>query len=154
MPSLIIVSNPLTTEIVLSDVLRQWISFRFLWLDKASSASSWLRMTSYSSQFYSIHRQAASCQILLEHYWQVQAWARKKVHQKELLGRIHDPSESYDGILYLFWLTIELILIVNSWFLLIFSIASDLSKIKRLNNFSEHVRPLILGQGEVLKELA
>ena len=26
-----------------------WISFRFLWLDKASSASSWLRMTSYSS---------------------------------------------------------------------------------------------------------
>ena len=48
---------------------------------------------------------------------------------------------------------IELILPVNSWFLFIFSIASDLRKINRLNTFSEHARPLILSQEEVLIEL-
>ena len=48
---------------------------------------------------------------------------------------------------------IEPILLVNSWFFLFFSTASDLWKISRLNIFSEHARPFILSQEEVLIEL-
>ena len=47
----------------------------------------------------------------------------------------------------------KLILLDNSLFLPIFRTAADLRKIIRLNTFSEHARPLILSQEEVLKEL-
>ena len=47
----------------------------------------------------------------------------------------------------------KLILLYISLFLHIFRIASDLRKIIRLNTFSEHARPLILSQEEVLTEL-
>ena len=47
----------------------------------------------------------------------------------------------------------KLILLYISLFLPIFRTASDLRKIIRLNTFSEHARPLILSQEEVLTEL-
>ena len=47
----------------------------------------------------------------------------------------------------------KLILLDNSLFLPIFRTAADLRKIIRLNTFSEHARPLILSQEEVLTEL-
>ena len=47
----------------------------------------------------------------------------------------------------------KLILLDISLFLPIFRTAADLRKIIRLNTFSEHARPLILTQEEVLTEL-
>ena len=47
----------------------------------------------------------------------------------------------------------KLILLDISLFLPIFRTAADLRKIIRLNTFSEHARPLILSQEEVLTEL-
>ena len=47
----------------------------------------------------------------------------------------------------------QLILLDISLFLPIFRTAADLRKIIRLNTFSEHARPLILSQEEVLTEL-
>ena len=47
----------------------------------------------------------------------------------------------------------KLILLYISLFLHIFRTAADLRKIIRLNTFSEHARPLILSQEEVLTEL-
>ena len=47
----------------------------------------------------------------------------------------------------------KLIFLDNSLFLPIFRTAADLRKIIRLNTFSEHARPLILSQEEVLTEL-
>ena len=47
----------------------------------------------------------------------------------------------------------NLILLDISLFLPIFRTAADLRKIIRLNTFSEHARPLILSQEEVLTEL-
>ena len=47
----------------------------------------------------------------------------------------------------------KLILLDNSLFLPIFRTAADLRKIIRLNTFSEHARPFILSQEEILTEL-
>ena len=47
----------------------------------------------------------------------------------------------------------KLIFLDISLFLPIFRTAADLRKIIRLNTFSEHARPLILSQEEVLTEL-
>ena len=47
----------------------------------------------------------------------------------------------------------KLILLDISLFLPIFRTAADLRKIIRLNTFSEHARPLILSQEQVLTEL-
>ena len=47
----------------------------------------------------------------------------------------------------------QLILLDISLFLPIFRTAADLRKIIRLNTFSEHARPLILSQEQVLTEL-
>ena len=131
--------------------------FPFVWLDKASSASSWVWMTSYSG--WMLINLWASC-VSSDPITTLLAGASlssKRGSSKRAFGK-RTPwsfrSSCSNGIISVFVLIniVELILLFKSW-LLIFSVASHLRKVKRLDTFAEHAHPLILSQEEVLIKL-